>query len=77
MCYITATEFKNNLSHYMSLSNVEDVFVTKNNKIITVLTSPKEKSFRNLLSLRGVLSNEGAKDDGSDKSAIVTEILSR
>lgn len=77
MCYITATEFKNNLSHYMSLSNVEDVFVTKNNKIITVLTSPKEKSFRNLLSLRGVLSNEDAKDDGSDKSAIVTEILSR
>ena len=46
MCYITATELKTNLSHYMELSNKEDVYVTKNNKIITVLVSPKTKAMR-------------------------------
>lgn len=55
MCYITATEFKQNLSHYMTLSQSEDVYVTKNNKVITVLTSPTAKGIEKLRSFRGCI----------------------
>lgn len=44
MCYVTATELKNNLSHYLKLSRKEDVFITKNNKIISVLVNPQLKA---------------------------------
>lgn len=44
MCYVTATELKNNLSHYLKLSKREDVFITKNNKIISVLVNPQLKA---------------------------------
>ena len=52
MCYITATELKNNLCHYMELSKSEDVYVTKNNKVITVLTNPREKAFERFFELK-------------------------
>ena len=39
MCYITATELKNNLGHYLELSSKEDVFITKNGKPIAVLSA--------------------------------------
>ncbi|MBQ7244496.1 MAG: type II toxin-antitoxin system Phd/YefM family antitoxin [Bacilli bacterium] len=68
MCYITATEFKNNLSHYMTLSSTEDVYVTKNNRVVTVLISPKKKALERLLSLEGVLQN-----DGSNPSDLIAE----
>ena len=41
MCYVTATELKNNLSFYLEKANEEDVFVIKNNKVICVLTNPQ------------------------------------
>ena len=34
MCYVTATELKKNLSYYLERSMTEDVYVTKNKKII-------------------------------------------
>ena len=52
MCYITATELKNNLKKYLELSSKEDVYVTKNGKVITVLTSPEAKATDDFLSLR-------------------------
>lgn len=55
MCYITATELKENLSKYLELSQTEDVYVTKNNKVITKLTNPKKDSLQRLLALKGVL----------------------
>lgn len=55
MCYITATELKTNLSYYMDLSHKEDVYVTKNGKVETVLTSPKDKALEKFLKLRGIL----------------------
>lgn len=73
MCYITVTEFKKHLSHYMALSATEDVYVTKNNQIVTVLTSPKKKALENLLSLEGVLQSEGK----NPSDLIAEEILSR
>lgn len=41
---ITATELKNNLSKYLLLIEEEDIYITKNGKVIAKLTSPfKEK----------------------------------
>ena len=37
---ITATELKMNLSKYLLLSATEDVFITRNGKIISTLTNP-------------------------------------
>ena len=44
MCYVTATELKKNLSYYLEKSMNEDVYITKNNKVISVLTNPMLKA---------------------------------
>ena len=44
MCYVTATELKKNLSYYLEKAQSEDVYVTKNNKVITVMMSPQTKA---------------------------------
>ena len=45
MCYVTATELKNNLSFYLEKSKEENVYVTKNKQIISVLTNPQLQAF--------------------------------
>ena len=52
---ITATELKNNLSKYLLLSATEDVFITKNGKIIAKLSSPFQDRVDIARSLFGVL----------------------
>ena len=37
---ITASELKNNLAKYLILAEKEDIYITKNGKIIAKLTSP-------------------------------------
>ena len=71
MCYITATELKQNLSHYMELSNTEDVYVTKNGKILTILTSPRDKAFKEFMKLKGVF--QGKLKEGEDYRDIIAE----
>ena len=44
MCYVTATELKNNLSYYLEKSKEEDIYITKNNRVISVLVSPQIKA---------------------------------
>ena len=48
MCYVTATELKNNLSFYLEKSLEEDVYITKNGKVISVLVNPQMKAFLEL-----------------------------
>ena len=45
MCYVTATELKNNLSYYLEKSATEDVYVTKNKKVISIMTNPQLKAY--------------------------------
>lgn len=52
---ITATELKNNLGKYLLLSATEDVFITKNGKIIAKLTSPYQDRVEIAKSLFGIL----------------------
>ncbi len=53
--YITATELKSNLSKYLFLSATEDVFITRNGKIISKLTNPFQQRVDIAKSLFGIL----------------------
>ena len=52
---ITATELKNNLGKYLMLSATEDIFITKNGKIVAKLTNPHQNRVETAMSLFGIL----------------------
>ena len=66
MCYVTATEFKKNLSHYMLLSQKEDVCITKNKRVITMLTCPQKAALYNLAQLRVLYPMDDTGEDYKD-----------
>ena len=55
---ITATELKNNLGKYLLLSATEDIFITKNGKIVAKLTNPYQDRVETAKSLFGILPKE-------------------
>lgn len=52
---ITATELKLNLSKYLLLSATEDIFITKNGKVVAKLSNPFQDRVDVAKSLFGVL----------------------
>ena len=62
---ITATEFKMNLGKYLELVSNEDVFITKNGKIIAKLTVPQSNKIAALRSLVGIA--KGKEDVSLDE----------
>lgn len=52
---ITATELKTNLSKYLLLSATEDIYITKNGKIISKLSNPFQERVNVAKSLFGVI----------------------
>ena len=52
---ITATELKSNLSKYLILSATEDIFITRNGKVISKLTNPFQGRVDVAKSLFGIL----------------------
>lgn len=52
---ITATELKQNLGKYLLLSAKEDIYITKNGKIIAKLTNPYQDRMSTARSLFGIL----------------------
>lgn len=52
---ITATELKMNLSKYLLLAAREDIYITKNGKIIAKLTNPYQDRVDMAKSLFGIL----------------------
>ena len=77
---ITATELKNNLGKYLLLSAKEDVFITKNGKVVAKLTNPHQDRVEVAKSLFGILPKDAdlneAKEERlatkSDKGVIST-----
>ena len=55
--FITVTELKNNLGKYLLLSSTEDIYVTRNGKMISKLTSPYQDRVEIAKSLFGILPN--------------------
>lgn len=52
---ITATELKMNLAKYLLLSATEDIFITKNGKVISKLTNPFQEKVDIATSLFGAI----------------------
>ncbi len=60
---VTATELKNNLGKYLLLSATEDIFITKNGKVVAKLTNPYQDRVENAKSLFGILPTEADVDE--------------
>ena len=52
---ITATELKTNLSKYLLLSESEDIYITRNGKIIAKLSNPFQDRVELVDSLVGII----------------------
>ena len=68
---ITTPELKLNLSKYLMLSATEDIYITKNGKIISKLTNPFQDRVETAKSLFGILPTditlEQARDERMDQ----------
>ena len=68
---ITATELKTNLSKYLLLSATEDIYITRNGKVISKLTNPFQERVDIARSLFGILPDDvtlkQAKDERLDR----------
>ena len=52
---ITATELKENLGKYLLLAATEDVFITRNGKVVAKLTNPYQDMVAAARSLAGII----------------------
>ena len=64
---ITATELKTNLSKYLLLSATEDIFITKNGKIVAKLTNPFSERVEIAKSLFGVIPADVTLEDAREE----------
>lgn len=76
MCYVTATELKKSLSHYMDVALREDVIVTKNGKVLIKLVNPQTTARDDLFSFYKTLPPI-PRDERSDKEIIGEAILEK
>ena len=64
---ITATELKNNLGKYLVLSATEDIFITKNGKVIAKLTNPYQDRVETAKSLFGILPKDASLEESKSE----------
>ena len=58
MMSITATELKSNLGKYLLLSATEDIYITRNGKVVSKLTNPFQERVDVAKSLFGILPDD-------------------
>ena len=56
--FITATEVKTNLGKYLMLAETEDIYITRNGKVVAKLSNPYQDRVDVPQSLFGVLSTD-------------------
>ena len=64
---ITATELKANLSKYLLLSATEDVYITRNGKVISKLTNPIQERVAVAKSLFGILPDDITEEEAREE----------
>ena len=72
MMEITATEFKKNFGHYLSLVPVQDIWITKNGKHIARLINPNVSAVD---SISGIL--KGKVPESLDRNSLREERADR
>ena len=70
---ITATELKNNLGKYLLLSATEDIYITKNGKVIAKLTNPHQDKIETAKSLFGILPSSASLDAAKNERLGIEE----
>lgn len=64
---ITATEFKMNLGKYLVLSQTEDIYITKNGKVVAKLSNPNQDRVDIAKSLFGVIPDDVSLEDALEE----------
>lgn len=67
MMTITSTELKNDLSKYLRLAETEDIFITKNGRIMCKLTTAYEDKVALVESLVGILPEGASIEEGKNE----------
>ena len=52
---VTATEFKNQLGHLLDLVSTEDIYISKNGKLVAKLSSPNKRRINSAKKLFGTI----------------------
>ncbi|MGN0361640.1 MAG: type II toxin-antitoxin system Phd/YefM family antitoxin [Bilifractor sp.] len=60
---ITATELKKNLGKYLLLAETEDIYITRNGKVVARLSNPNQDRVDIAKSLFGILPADVSLDD--------------
>ena len=61
--YITTSELRENLATYVAKSSQEDIFITKNGKVVSKLSNPYESRIKVAESLIGVIPDDISYDE--------------
>ena len=64
---ITATELKQNLGKYLLLSATEDIFITRNGKVVSKLTSPFKDRTETAKSLFRILPDDMTLEEAREE----------
>ncbi len=64
---ITATELKSNLGKYLLLAATEDIFITRNGKVVAKLTNPYQDRVDMAKSLFGVLPSDMTLEEAREE----------
>ena len=66
MRQVNVTEFRNNIFHYIELCSTEEVRITKNGKVVAILSSPDVKYYETLMRLYGCLKDGDTGENYKD-----------
>lgn len=64
---ITATEFKMNLGKYLTLSQTEDIYITRNGKVVAKLSNPNQDRVDVAKSLFGIIPADMTLEDAMEE----------
>jgi len=64
---ITATELKMNLGKYLLLAEKEDIFITRNGKVVAKLTNPYQDRVETAKSLFGIIPSDITLEEAKEE----------
>ncbi len=64
---ITATELKTNLGKYLMLAETEDIYITKNGKVIAKLSNPNQDRIDIAKSLFGIIPSDVTLEESKEE----------
>lgn len=66
---ITATEFKKNMGKYLDLSEHEDIYISRNGKVVAKLTNPNKNRLEMADSIIGIIPDTMTLEEAKNERA--------